>query len=130
VVCSTVVVVGALLTDSVWVVVVVVVGAGVSTVVQDVSVIATTASSGVRIISFFIVGIVPSKGQIETRASGRCIWNENLHPKRGRISRPERWKGERGGNQSSSLVLNFFSFDRCRFPSRIRCFNPAGRGLR
>ena len=56
-VCSTVVVVGALLTDSVWVVVVVVVGAGVSTVVQEVRVMAAIASSGVRIISFFIVGM-------------------------------------------------------------------------
>jgi hypothetical protein len=50
------------LTVSEWVVVVVVVGAGFSTtVVQDVRSIAETASSGVRIISFFIIEVVPSR---------------------------------------------------------------------
>jgi hypothetical protein len=52
---------GALLTDSECVVVVVVVGAGVSTtVVHEVRSAAATAS-GVRIISFFIVEVVPSR---------------------------------------------------------------------
>jgi hypothetical protein len=45
-----------------WVVVVVVAGAGFSTtVVQEVRATAANASSGVRIISFFIVGVVPSR---------------------------------------------------------------------
>ena len=53
---------GVLLTDSVWVVVVDVVGAGFSTtVVHEARSMAATASSGVRMISFFIVAIVPSR---------------------------------------------------------------------
>lgn len=61
-VCSTVVVgAGARFTDSEWVVVVVVVGEGVSTtVVHEVRSAAATAS-GVRMISFFIVEVVPSR---------------------------------------------------------------------
>ena len=61
VVCSTLVE-GILLTDSEWVVVVVVVGAGFSTtVVHEVRSMAATASSGVSMISFFIVKVVPSR---------------------------------------------------------------------
>jgi hypothetical protein len=53
---------GALLTVSEWVVVVVVVGAGFSTtVVHEVRSSAATAKRGVRMISFFIVGIIPSR---------------------------------------------------------------------
>ena len=92
-VCSTVVA-GTLLTDSVWVVVVVVVGAGVSTVVQEVRVMAAIASSGVRIISFFIVGIVPSKDKSRHVLRADVFGTKILHPKRGRISPPERWKRE------------------------------------
>ncbi len=59
---SVVLVVGALLIVSEWVVVVVVVGAGFSTtVVHELRITAVTASSGVRIISFFIVEVVPSR---------------------------------------------------------------------
>jgi hypothetical protein len=55
-------VVGAFFTVSECVVVVVVVGAGFSTtVVHEVRTTAAMARSGVRIISFFIVGVVPSK---------------------------------------------------------------------
>ena len=63
-VCSTVVE-GAFLTDSVWVVVVVVVvGAGFSTtVVQEVKSIAAPARSGVRMISLFIVRVFPSQDE-------------------------------------------------------------------
>jgi hypothetical protein len=57
-----VVLVGALLIVSECVVVVVVAGAGFSTtVVHEVRRTAVTASSGVRIISFFIVEVVPSR---------------------------------------------------------------------
>ena len=60
VVCSTAVE-GTLFTVSEWVVVVVVAGAGFSTtVVHEVRSAAPTAS-GVRIISFFIVEVVPSR---------------------------------------------------------------------
>jgi hypothetical protein len=53
---------GALLTVSEWVVVLVVVGAGFSTtVVHEVRSTAATARTGVRIISFFIVEVVPSR---------------------------------------------------------------------
>jgi hypothetical protein len=56
-----VVLVGALLTVSEWVVVVVVVGVGFSTTVVHEVRITATASNGVRIISFFIVEVVPSR---------------------------------------------------------------------
>ena len=88
-VCSTVVP-GALRTDSVWVVVVVVVGAGVSTVVQEVRVIAAIASSGVMIISFFIVGIVPSKDKSRHVLRADVFGTKILHPWRGRISHRKR----------------------------------------
>jgi hypothetical protein len=53
---------GARLIVSEWVVVVVVVGAGFSTtVVHEVRSTAATARTGVRIISFFIVEVVPSR---------------------------------------------------------------------
>jgi len=76
VVCSTVVEEGTLF--SVWVVVVVVVvGAGCSsTVVHEVRNKAATASSGIRVFSFFIVKVFPFKGQIDAGSSARCISNK------------------------------------------------------
>jgi hypothetical protein len=72
VVCSTVAE-GTLLTDSECVVVVVVVGAGFSTtVVHEVRSMAATASSGVRIISFFIVGVVSSR-------TNRCTFLDQMY---------------------------------------------------
>jgi hypothetical protein len=84
------------LTDSECVVVVVVVGAGFSTtVVHEARSTAATASAGVRIISFFIVGVVPSRtnrrrflGQMyfERRFSDQGLvlspkdWRANPHP--------------------------------------------------
>jgi len=55
-----VVLVGALLIVSEWVVVVVTAGAGVSTTVVHEVRSAAASASGVRIISFFIVEVVPS----------------------------------------------------------------------
>ena len=61
VVCCSTLVEGIRLTDSVWVVVVVV-GAGFSTtVVHEVRSTAVTARNGVRMISFFIIEVVPSR---------------------------------------------------------------------
>ena len=73
-----VVLVGALLTVSEWVVVVVVVGAGFSTtVVHEVRRTAATASSGVRIISFFIVEVVPSRTN-RRRFLGQMYFERNF----------------------------------------------------
>jgi hypothetical protein len=76
VVCSTVVL-GTVLFLTVEVVVVVVVGAtGFSTtVVHDVNSIAT-AKSGVRMISFFIIGIGFLHGHFGADASTRCVSGE------------------------------------------------------
>jgi hypothetical protein len=64
---------GAFLTVDCVVVVVVVAGTGFSTtVVQEVKQMAT-ASSGVRMISFFIVGMVSFKGRFGAGISARCI---------------------------------------------------------
>ena len=85
VVCCSTLVEGILLTDSV-VVVVVVVGAGFSTtVVHEVRSMAATASSGVRMISFFIVEVV-LQGRIGAGSSARCISSEDFLFERGQIS--------------------------------------------
>lgn len=44
--------------------------------------------------------------------------------------RPQRWKDNHAKVQSSILVLNFFSLDLRRLPSRIRLFKARGRGER
>ena len=75
------------MTDSECVVVVVVVGAGFSTtVVHEVRSTAATASSGVRIISFFIWLELFLQGQIGAGSSARCISNEDFLIERRGIS--------------------------------------------
>jgi hypothetical protein len=62
----------------VWVVVVVVVGAGFSTtVVHEVRSTAAQARSGVRMISFFIVGVVPSRS-IRRRFLGQMYFERRF----------------------------------------------------
>ncbi len=46
------------------------------------------------------------------------------------LFRPQRWKNNRDQVQSSIFVLNFFSLDLRRLPSRIRFFKARGRGER
>jgi hypothetical protein len=70
---------GAVFTVSEWVVVVVVVGAGFSTtVVQEARSTVTTASSGVRIISFFIGLKLFLQGRIGADSSTRCISGQHF----------------------------------------------------
>jgi hypothetical protein len=70
---------GAVFTVSECVVVVVVVGAGFSTtVVHEARSTVTTASSGVRIISFFIGLKLFLQGQIGAGSSTRCISGQDF----------------------------------------------------
>jgi Flp pilus assembly protein protease CpaA len=77
VVCSTEVV-GARLTDSECVVVVVVVGAGFSTTVVHEVRATAIARTGVRMISFFIVFELFLQGRIGAGSSPDCISDENF----------------------------------------------------
>ena len=93
--------------------VVVVVGTGFSTtVVQEVRAKAT-ARSGVRMISFFIVGVVPSK-------------NPSAQMPQPDVFRAQFFEILLG--QSSIRERNRLVRERCRFDSRIRSFKARGRG--
>jgi hypothetical protein len=104
---------GIFLTDSVWVVVVVVVGAGFSTtVVHEVRSMAATASSGIRMISFFIVGVVPSRTN-RCRFFGQMYFERRFSRLKGSGDfRLQRWKENRDqlNHQHSPLAFSVWTF--------------------
>jgi hypothetical protein len=86
---------GVFLIVSECVVVVVVAGAGFSTtVVHEVRTTAAIARNGVRIISFFIVGVVPSRTN-RSRFLGQMYFGRRFSHYETGLSRPQRWKDNR-----------------------------------